>query len=88
MVRAAPPALGIGAASFRSAAEKDTAESPTATAGTLKKSSADPPETFYDVHQSPRIGTNLFLFSTNLHGSFLASTDLMYLHGDFLASTD
>ena len=38
MVRAAPPpALGIGAASFRSAAEKDTAESPTATAGTHKK---------------------------------------------------
>ena len=83
MVRAAPPALGIGAASFRSAAEKDTAESPTATDGThKKKSSADSPETFYNVHQSPRIGSNLFFI---LHES---PRIFLRLHGDFLASTD
>ena len=69
MVRAAPPALGIGAASFRSAAEKDTAESPTATAGTHKKNLPRIcTETFYNVHQSPRIGTNLFFI---LHESAL-----------------
>ena len=58
MVRAAPPALGIGAASFRSAAEKDTAESPTATAGTHKNI----------FRGSTR---KHFITSTNLHESAL-----------------
>ena len=55
----APKALGIEAASFWSAAEKDTAESPTATAGTPKRIFLESPRKHFmkstDKHESALI---------------------------------
>ena len=79
MVRAAPPGVRDWSGILSERSGKRYSGKPD---GDSRNAQKDLPrihtETFYDVHQSPRIGTNIFLDSTNL----------MYLHGDFLASTD